>query len=169
MAIINSNQIKENIKNFVKMSVLYFTLAVLFYSACGEETCDKRLSLLEEEVKALQETLSKTVKSPRYLLEPNGEGVAFYVQLSTDMTHVGNHQTIVFDVVTTNIGNGYNRIDGIFTAPIGGTYVFTWTTTNKNRSYMTTELLKKGFIVLGKTTSDAMDHDDYAIATNSML
>ncbi|XP_062596068.1 complement C1q tumor necrosis factor-related protein 3-like [Saccostrea cucullata] len=35
-----------------------------------------------------------------------------------------NSGTMVFPSVITNEGNGYNPSTGIFTAPIGGTYVF---------------------------------------------
>lgn len=35
-----------------------------------------------------------------------------------------NSGTLVFPVVITNIGNGYNPSNGIFTAPIAGEYVF---------------------------------------------
>ena len=35
-----------------------------------------------------------------------------------------NSGTLVFPKVITNVGNGYNPSDGIFTAPIVGLYVF---------------------------------------------
>jgi hypothetical protein len=34
------------------------------------------------------------------------------------------HQTLVFDHVITNAGNGYDRSTGVFTAPIAGYYAF---------------------------------------------
>ena len=56
----------------------------------------------------------------------------------------GDHQTIQFDKVVTNVGNMYNPIDGIFRAPVDGTYVFCWTNTNRDHSYMNTELIQNG-------------------------
>jgi hypothetical protein len=34
---------------------------------------------------------------------------------------------LVFDVIKTNLGGGYNRHSGMFSAPSAGVYVFTWT------------------------------------------
>lgn len=36
-------------------------------------------------------------------------------------------QPFLFDAVETNIGNGYDRKTGIFTAPSKGVYAFSWT------------------------------------------
>lgn len=35
-----------------------------------------------------------------------------------------NKVTLVFPDVITNVGNGYNETDGVFTDPISGEYVF---------------------------------------------
>jgi hypothetical protein len=34
---------------------------------------------------------------------------------------------LVFDTIKTNLGGGYNRHSGMFSAPSAGVYVFTWT------------------------------------------
>lgn len=39
--------------------------------------------------------------------------------------HVGQDQTVKFDLVKTNIGAGYDPFTGIFVAPNPGTYHFT--------------------------------------------
>ena len=98
----------------------------------------------------------------------SGVHVAFYAVIQYDKTNVGNHQIIQFDWVKLNIGNGYNSGTGIFTAPSSGFYVFFWSTTNKDYTYMNSELMVRGSIY-GKTMSDAGEHDDYESASNMAI
>lgn len=53
--------------------------------------------------------------------------VAFCAYMSTTEVSPTRHHVLVFDDVKTNIGSAFNRISGMFTAPIDGAYVFTWT------------------------------------------
>lgn len=55
------------------------------------------------------------------------EPIAFYAYFSNDFKSMPKGSTFVFDVVETNLGNGYNKATGIFTAPSSGLYAFTWT------------------------------------------
>lgn len=84
------------------------------------------------------------------------------------MTGVGDFQAIVFDTVTTNVAKGYNQATGIFTAPYSGTYVFSWTAYNVDHTHMQTELVVNSE-VKGRTWSDAADHADVAIASNTVV
>ncbi|XP_062581828.1 uncharacterized protein LOC134243592 [Saccostrea cucullata] len=69
-------------------------------------------------------------------------GVVFTAVIKST-TAIGSSQTVVFPHVITNKGNAYNPSDGVFTAPINGTYVFfcsimsekshnSWVKINKN-------------------------------------
>lgn len=55
------------------------------------------------------------------------EPVAFYSYMATEEPNPSLHHAIIFDVVKTNVGGGYNEYSGMFTAPSSGVYVFTWT------------------------------------------
>ena len=50
--------------------------------------------------------------------------IAFHATLTHHLT-LGPSQTVVFDQVITNNGNGYSSSSGLFTAPRDGTYYFT--------------------------------------------
>nr|KAG5686622.1 hypothetical protein BaRGS_006296 [Batillaria attramentaria] len=52
------------------------------------------------------------------------EKVAFTARFSRDNIAVANHTTLKLDKVITNIGNGYDPLSGIFTAPVAGVYGF---------------------------------------------
>ena len=57
--------------------------------------------------------------------------VYFNVKKETD-SDFGSDTTLVFPDVRSNQGSGYNSSDGIFTAPIAGTYFFIFTASTKN-------------------------------------
>ena len=46
-----------------------------------------------------------------------------------NVCHLFKDQVHKFDGVDTNVGNGYDRHSGLFTAPVSGTYLFTWVMT----------------------------------------
>lgn len=50
--------------------------------------------------------------------------------------------TVIFQNTGLNVGNHYNQLTGIFTAPVQGTFVFTWTITVTDEGYLNTELVR---------------------------
>lgn len=52
--------------------------------------------------------------------------VAFQAYLSRAQTNPNGQQTIIFDNVELNVGNGYHHTSGIFVAPEAGIYAFSW-------------------------------------------
>ncbi|OWF56505.1 uncharacterized protein LOC110446775 [Mizuhopecten yessoensis] len=80
------------------------------------------------------------LKQPHYIRSDirtiSGNQVGFYVTLrGLRGVSLGSHQTIPFDNVVTNVGNGYSKMNGIFSAPVDGIYSFTAIV----RSYMNSE------------------------------
>ena len=63
-----------------------------------------------------------------FLVPPDSypvSAVAFYGYMSQSSSpNLPPHHPIVYDLVLTNKGNGYNNGDGIFIAPVTGVYVF---------------------------------------------
>jgi hypothetical protein len=84
--------------------------------------------------------------------------VAFYSRRDTDgdVSLLGEHGTIIFEGVTVNDGAAYNHVTGMFTCHVTGTYVFSWTISVANRSYLYAELVVNG-VARGKTMTDAHD------------
>lgn len=56
------------------------------------------------------------------------------------MANPGSGHTIIYDVVMTNYGGGYNGHTGVYTVPIDGLYSFTWITRVQCSSAYTSEL-----------------------------
>ena len=42
--------------------------------------------------------------------------------MSSGEVNPSKHHTLIFDVVKTNAGNGYNKFSGLFIAPVSGLY-----------------------------------------------
>ena len=70
--------------------------------------------------------------------------VAFYAYMSSSMSNVGGHHTLLFDVLKTNAGNGFHSTSGVFMAPRSGFYVFTWTIRVYNTGQHSVELVVNG-------------------------
>ena len=66
------------------------------------------------------------MSNKQYTLFQGTNGVAFHASLSSAIDSPHNGHLMQFDNVLTNIGNGYNHNDGVFTCPQTGTYFITW-------------------------------------------
>ena len=75
----------------------------------------------------------------------DAEPVAFYSYIASDTTHrLQTHQTLIYDTVKLNKGNGYHGDDGIFIVPRTGIYAFAWTQGVSNHGWVTTEIAING-------------------------
>jgi hypothetical protein len=75
--------------------------------------------------------------------DPSGNGFGDGIPLSP-------HQTLVFDHVVTNAGNGYDPQTGFFTAPVAGYYAFSIVIMEPNGAThpdLSVEVVKNGAIV----------------------
>lgn len=82
----------------------------------------KKLELLERKLTCLDEESSLLKQHKRQA----GGGVAFTVYLSHGVHNLTQDQPIVYDKVLLNMGGAYNTKTGMFTAPVGGVYLFSY-------------------------------------------
>ena len=50
--------------------------------------------------------------------------VSFSVNLRNKEIKLGVGQTVIYDEILTNEGDGYDDRTGVFTCPVAGTYIF---------------------------------------------
>lgn len=96
------------------------------------------------------------------------EPVAFYAYMSKSEPTPSNHHSLIFDVLKTNLGNGYNKFSGTFVAPYAGAYVFTWTiNTNPHGAHFINLMVNNA--IVGGTLTDTQDANDYDSDSNTAV
>ncbi|VDI27985.1 Hypothetical predicted protein [Mytilus galloprovincialis] len=65
-------------------------------------------------------------RGERGIKTPKSTVIAFYTFMSKHIRNPGVGRRLVFDVVKTSKGGGYNSHTGVFTCPKTGIYVFVW-------------------------------------------
>lgn len=75
---------------------------------------------------------------------------------------------LVFDVVKTNVGSGYNHHDGVFTAPSQGPYVFSWTVVSWYRSWVFSELMVNSS-TYGRIITNSQDINDEHVGSSVVV
>lgn len=88
--------------------------------------------------------------------------------MTHDSVNIPKHQTLIYDAIITNDGNGYNSQSGVFTVPFTGQYVFTWSATVWVRSAYETQLMVNGD-VKGVTFADAGEATDSDMSTGVVV
>ncbi|XP_061176983.1 complement C1q-like protein 2 [Saccostrea echinata] len=78
-----------------------------------------------------------TTPYPSNMVKP----IAFYAYMSKNTPIITIQHPLSFDVVKTNLGNGYHSTTGVFMVPESGVYVFTWTIRVRYSSYHSTQLM----------------------------
>ncbi|WAR13593.1 EMIL1-like protein [Mya arenaria] len=132
----------------MKQNVIFFVLFASFILICGINTRHEReindrnapeRPIINSEQKVVQEhsstveTITKTAFRKRFRRRP--PAIAFQAVLKKKSLVLQTNEPITFDRVFTNEGEGYDEKTGIFTAPVGGLYVFSATILAGNGYY----------------------------------
>ncbi|XP_045183918.2 complement C1q-like protein 4 isoform X1 [Mercenaria mercenaria] len=143
----------ENIPFYLALVPLYGAVLLNAESVIEDERACSRFEfdhkLLENFVRL--ENSFKIVKNSLDALEErvnNLDGgrrsekkaVAFTATLDHEVK-VGNGDTLTFNNILNNAGNGYNSDTGIFTAPIAGTYIFAFHIEHWETKELTAQLM----------------------------
>ncbi|XP_062619515.1 heavy metal-binding protein HIP-like [Saccostrea cucullata] len=92
--------------------------------------------------------------------------IAFQSSLTNKLENMGNQQTVIFDRVTLNEGNGYDKKTGIFTAPEEGVYTFSWAMMSKRDKYFISEIVHDGNLI-AYNHSDGRGLTGYVTSSNT--
>ncbi|CAG2218351.1 CD92 [Mytilus edulis] len=77
------------------------------------------------------------VKDTIFLLHPFccEDKTVFLARLEKNLSSLSKHSTLIFQTVLTNVGDGYNPSNGVFTSKRKGAYFFSWTSLTKTETY----------------------------------
>ncbi|XP_022345971.2 complement C1q-like protein 2 isoform X2 [Crassostrea virginica] len=87
-------------------------------------------------------------------------GVGFSVNVKATHLTLGKGQTVVYDGIMTNEGNGYDDRTGVFTCPVAGTYMFVVDALCRQATWLALKL---------NTTTVALLHRDGLYSKNTLV
>ncbi|XP_061177073.1 uveal autoantigen with coiled-coil domains and ankyrin repeats-like [Saccostrea echinata] len=112
---------------------------LMTFSAFVNRTMER---ILQDQNNATQKLMSISAQlSERLLSPPTINSIAFYSYMSQKTPTISVQYSLRFDVVKTNVGNGYHSATGVFIVPETGIYVFTWTIRVLGDNYHSTQLM----------------------------
>ncbi|XP_063411346.1 uncharacterized protein LOC134694272 [Mytilus trossulus] len=130
-----------------------------------QENTDYKSGIVKEPVNPKLNAISRKERLllPTDNIDSDGF-VAFYSYMSKPEINPSAHLTLIYDVPITNVGNGYNHVTGIFTAPTSGIYVFIWVTRVYSGEHSTELMINNA--EYGTTFLRANNGDDGSVSGN---
>lgn len=77
-----------------------------------------------------------------------------------------NEETVIFNKVSLNEGNAYDKTSGKFTAPSDGIYSFSWTTLTPAGKHFVTDIVRNGETITRNYT-DGRGQNGFAMSTSN--
>ncbi|XP_063411150.1 uncharacterized protein LOC134694086 [Mytilus trossulus] len=131
--------------NFVNaIAIAAILTSILTSGGSCQESCSRNASLMKSiqyQLKLMGDN-DGTCDCNQSPSTPSSGKVGFLVSNSGTLQKIGDGSIVVYDTVTSNLGGGYDKSTGMFTAPGEGLYYFTWTVlTPPGKSFYTQLLL----------------------------
>ncbi|XP_052074075.1 collagen alpha-1(X) chain-like [Mytilus californianus] len=123
---------------------------------------------LQTEISRMNVEISDCTSMKVQKRQQSSTEVAFSTQLTKHLAGLGHHSAVIFDKVILDTTSSYNTGDGVFTVPMTGIYVFTWTASVGNGNWETTELVVNG-TPYAYTLVDAGTGGDYGSGTQTVV
>ncbi|XP_052087390.1 complement C1q-like protein 3 [Mytilus californianus] len=136
--------------NFANVSVIAAILtSILILGGSCHKSCSRNASLMKSIQYQLKLVEANDGKCDCYHSPstPSFGKVGFLVYNSKTLQNIGNGAVVVYDTVTTNIGGGYDKSTGVFTASVEGLYYFTWTVLTQAGKTFYTHLILNDTVV----------------------
>nr|XP_034307440.1 heavy metal-binding protein HIP-like [Crassostrea gigas] len=133
------------------LAALSFTAGQHIYS---REMADDHDEVLQNEINQLKEELV-AIK----------DTIDFQSSLTKTLENMKKQETVIFDKVSLNEGNAYDKTSGVFTAPSDGIYSFSWTILTKAGKYFVSEIVQNGQKV-AYNNSDGRGHLGWPLSTS---
>ncbi|XP_045180683.2 complement C1q-like protein 4 [Mercenaria mercenaria] len=166
----------KNENNELKEKLLALETKLEYYeshrkeSPADQDILDEINTPVDESVTDIRNRINRGIESKTIsgkLKRQESTNIAFYTYLGGKRCY-GNHETFVYDVVETNVGNGYNSRDGIFDVPVTGVYVFTATLVPDFHQHLQAEIIVDG-VVKGIIFTDSEEINDIHQASTSII
>ncbi|XP_052087389.1 cerebellin-3-like [Mytilus californianus] len=136
--------------NFVNAIVIASILtAILTSGGSCHKSCSRNASLMKSiqyQLKLVEDNDGKCDCNHSPSSASFGK-VGFLVFNSKTLQNIGTGSVVVYDTVTTNLGGGYDKSTGVFTAPVEGLYFFAWTVLTYAGKTFYTQLILNDTIV----------------------
>ncbi|XP_071148680.1 complement C1q tumor necrosis factor-related protein 3-like [Mytilus edulis] len=135
----------------------------------GHKSCSRNAGLMKSiqyQLKLVEDNDEKC-DCARRVSEPGK--VAFMAKNSDSLVNIPGKSAVVYNTVMTNLGNGYDKSTGTFTAPSNGVYNFSWTVVTHFGKYFFTYLALNGKLIARNYTGGRVGSEHISSTQKAVL
>lgn len=130
--------------------VLFLCWSNILVVRCAEPLCPQ--GVYEQKLLERLVQLEHRLQATEERLNDKPSAIAFTASISQSLTNLKPGQTVVYNLVETNVGSSYNQHTGHFTCPRSGLYLFTLTTLSESGKHLQLDLVLNGRNVISVTS-----------------